>query len=35
MQERALRLGGRVEVSGTPGKGTRVMLALPHGGAAA
>jgi signal transduction histidine kinase len=35
MRERALRLGGEVTFSGAPGKGTRVMLALPHGGAAA
>jgi signal transduction histidine kinase len=35
MQERALRLGGEVRISGVPGKGTRVTLMLPHGGAAA
>jgi signal transduction histidine kinase len=35
MQERALRLGGEVSISGAPGKGTRVMLTLPHVGAAA
>lgn len=30
MQERALRLGGELSIEGTPGKGTRVRLALPH-----
>jgi len=35
MQERAMRLGGRVDISGAPGKGTRVTLALPHDGAPA
>ena len=34
MQERALRLGGAVDISGAPGKGTRVTLQLPHGGSA-
>jgi signal transduction histidine kinase len=29
MQERALRLGGRVQVSGTAGQGTRVAVSLP------
>jgi signal transduction histidine kinase len=33
MQERALRLGGEVSISGAPGKGTRVTLAIPHEGA--
>jgi signal transduction histidine kinase len=31
MQERALRLGGEVNISGGPGKGTRVTVAIPQG----
>lgn len=34
MQERALRLGGEVNISGAPGKGTRVTLAVPREAAA-
>ncbi len=35
MQERALRLGGAVQISGVRGEGTRVRLSIPHERAAA
>jgi signal transduction histidine kinase len=31
MQERARRLGGRLEIASTPGAGTRVTLTVGHG----
>jgi len=35
MQERALRLGGAVRISGARGQGTRVQVSIPHRGAGA
>jgi signal transduction histidine kinase len=35
MQERALRLGGAVQITGAHGQGTRVTVSIPHRAAAA